>query len=252
MKTLKNLIPFLCCYLLTGLLLSFSQSKDLATQENKFVKQFATLSNSSGDSEKFEKDFRNFLSANPNSLDFSFNKLKNNSFYITTSTDSNFRHYSWDTGQGGSMHFFNEIYQWRVGGKVFVKQVQASEEGDSGEFSSKIYTINIQNKDYYLVVTNSIFSNRDARQSVIAFAINNDKLTPAPIFKTKTKLLSRIDVDFDFFSVVDRPERPLELITFNSKQDTLFIPVVDKDGKVTKRNILYVFNGTSLEFKCIK
>jgi hypothetical protein len=45
MKTLKNLIAFFCCYLLTGLLLSFSQSKDLSTQENKFVKQFSTLSN---------------------------------------------------------------------------------------------------------------------------------------------------------------------------------------------------------------
>ncbi len=252
MKTLKNLIAFFCCYLLTGLLISFSQSKDLSAQENKFVKQFSTLSNGSGDSEKFEKDFTNFLSANPNSLDFSFNKLKNNSFYITTSTDGNFRHYSWDNGQGGSMRFFNEIYQWRVGGKVFVKQVQGSEEGDSGEFSSKIYSINIQNKDYYLVITNSIFSNRDARQSVIAFVINNNQLVQAPIFKTKTKLLSRIDVYFDFFSVVDRPERPIELITFNSKQDTLSIPVVDKDGKVTKRNILYVFNGTVLEFRGIK
>ena len=252
MKTLKNLIAFFCCYLLTGLLISFSQSKDLSAQENKFVKQFSTLSNGSGDSEKFKKDFTNFLSENPNSFDFSFNKLKNNSFYITTSTDGNFRHYSWDNGQGGSMRFFNEIYQWRVGGKVFVKQVQGSEEGDSGEFSSKIYSINIQNKDYYLVITNSIFSNRDARQSVIAFFINNNQLVQAPIFKTKTKLLSRIDVDFDFFSVVDRPERPIELITFNSKQDTLSIPVVDKDGKVTKRNILYVFNGTVLEFRGIK
>jgi hypothetical protein len=57
MKTLKNLIAFFCCYLLTGLLISFSQSKDLSTQENKFEKQFSTLSNGTGDSEKFEKDF---------------------------------------------------------------------------------------------------------------------------------------------------------------------------------------------------
>ena len=252
MKTIKNLIAFFCCFFLTGLVLAFSQSKDLSTQENKFVKQFSTLSNGAGDSEKFKKDFSAFLSANPNTIDFPFNKLKSNSFYITTSTDGNFRHYGWDTGQGGSMRFFNEVYQWRVGEKVFVKQVQGSEEGDSGEFSSKIYSINIQNKDYYLVITNSIFSNRDARQSVIAFFINNNQLVQAPIFKTKTKLLSRIDVDFDFFSVVDRPERPIELITFNSKQDTLSIPVVDKDGKVTKRNILYVFNGTVLEFRGIK
>lgn len=252
MKTLKNLIAFFCCYFLTGLVLAFSQSKDLSTQENKFVKQFSALSNGAGDSEKFKKDFSAFLSANPNTIDFPFNKLKNNSFYVTTSGDGNFRHYGWDTGQGGSMHVFNEIYQWRVGDKVYTKQVQASDEGDNGEFSSKIYTINIQNKDYYLVITNTIFSNRDARQSVVSFVINNTKLTKAPIFKTKTKLLSRIDVDFDFFSVVDRPERPLELITFNTKQNTLYIPVVDKEGKVTSRNILYVFNGNVLEFKGIK
>lgn len=252
MKTNKRTTFCIFSYFILGVLSSFAQSKDLYTQENKFVKRYTTLSNGSGDAAQFGIDFKAFLSANPTTIDFPFNKLKNNSFYLTTSSDGNLRHYAWDTFQGGTMHFFDEIYQWKDGSKVSLKQSKSSAEGSSGEFSSKMYTINIQNKNHYLVVTNSIFSNRNSRQSVIAYVINNGKLVLAPIFKTKTQLLSRIDVDFDFFTVADRPERPLQLITFNDKQDMLLIPVVNENGKVTKRHIMYIFNGSVLEYKGIK
>ena len=112
--------------------------------------------------------------------------------------------------------------------------------------------VNINQQDYYLVITNGIFSTSDMRQSVAAYSISSEgKLNPASIFKTKTMLLNNISVDYDFFSVVNRPERPLKLITFNEKRGVLSIPLV-KGVKVTSKKLVYKLNGNYLEFSGIQ
>ena len=68
------------------------------------------------------------------------------------------------------------------------------------------------------------------------------------IFKTKTKKLNNISVEFDFFSVADRPERPLELISYDEKKKIIYIPVVNNNGKVSNKNILYQLKGGYFEF----
>ena len=67
------------------------------------------------------------------------------------------------------------------------------------------------------------------------------------LFKTKTDLLNEINVYFDFFSVVDRPERPLRLIKYDTDKKIIYIPIVFEKGKVTDRYILYQFNGQYFE-----
>src|SRR4030095_503947 len=73
-------------------------------------------------------------------------------------------------------------------------------------------------------------------------------ITGDKLFKTKRKKLNSINVEFDFFSVVDRPERPLELITYDDKQKIIYIPVVGDEGQVTKKNILYQLKDRYFEF----
>jgi hypothetical protein len=60
-------------------------------------------------------------------------------------------------------------------------------------------------------------------------------------------MTGRISVEFDFFSVVDRPERPLKLIKFDKTKTIIYIPVVYEDGKVTDKFIQYKFNGKYFE-----
>lgn len=227
---------------------AFTQSQYVASHESQFSKLYSRLfsfiqidyDSTTFYSEKFDKEFTNFIKSNPETLSYPFDKLVDSNFcQIKTSSDGNFRMYSWDTWTGGTMHFFKEIYQWKDNGKVFTK-VPAYGRDEVGSFCSKIFTIDINNKPYYLTVTNSIYSTKDAMQSISAFAINDNELDDtAKVFKTKTKKLNRIDVKFDFFSVVDRPERPLELITYHDKQKILSIPLVDKRGNITKKNIFY-------------
>jgi hypothetical protein len=235
----------------------FSQTKDISSQETRFVKVYSSLLKSLGAgndstefySDKFSNDFSSFIKANPATLNHPFKKLIDSNYcFIKTSSDNNFRVYSWDTWTGGTMHFFNEIYQWKDNGKVFTK-VPKHEEGDAGSFCSKIFTVNIKNKVYYLTISNGIYSTKDASQSISVYTIDNDKLIDTvKLFKTKTKRLNRIDVEFDFFSVVERPERPLELITYDDKQKIIYVPVVGDKGRVTNRNIQYQLKDKYFEF----
>ncbi|QMW06171.1 hypothetical protein [Spirosoma foliorum] len=235
---------------------SFAQTKTLAAKENELVSLYAKLK---GDPDQIDKNATRFanelaavLKANPATLTYPFKKLTDKIFCFTqTSADGKFRVYSWDTESGGTMHFFNQIYQWSDNSKVFTKVLKYSEEegGDAGYFCSKIYTVTIKNKNYYLVISNGVYSTKDASQSISVFTIDNEKLNDTvELFKTKTSTLNRIDVGFDFFSVVDRPERPLELITYDDKRKIVYIPVVDDQGKVSKRNILYQLKGSYFEF----
>lgn len=200
-------------------------------------------------SDKFETGFTKLIQNNPATLNYPFKKLVDSNFCdVRTSIDGNFRIYSWDTWTGGTMHIFETIYQWKSNGKVFTK-IPKYDEGEAGSFCSKIFTVNINDRTYYLAVTNGIFSTKDAMQSISAYSIEGSKLVDTvKLFKTKTKKLNSIDVEFDFFSVVDRPERPLELITYDDKQKIIYVPVVGDKGQVTKKNILYQLKGGYFEF----
>jgi hypothetical protein len=102
---------------------------------------------------------------------------------------------------------------------------------------------------YYLPISNGIGSTKDASQSISALTIYNRELVDTVrLFKTKKELLNTIDVFFDFFSVVDRPERPVALVTYNDKQKVIRIPLVKVNGQVTSQNLLYKLEGNYFTF----
>jgi len=139
------------------------------------------------------------------------------------------------------------MYQYRANGKVYSIHMER-EEGDAGMFYSDLFTIKASNKTWYLAISNAIFSTKDIRESISGFSIENGTLNDTlPMFKTKKRLLNSIDVDFDFFSVVDRPERPVKLIKYDPAKKIVYIPVVEENGRVTDRFILYQFKGRYFE-----
>ena len=60
-------------------------------------------------------------------------------------------------------------------------------------------------------------------------------------------MTSMISVEFDFFSVVDRPERPVRVIKYDKSKKIIYIAIVHEDGKVTDKFIQYKFNGNYFE-----
>ena len=189
------------------------------------------------------------LSKNPATLKYPFKMLidSNRAFEIVTSEDSLFRIYTWDTWTGGTMHFYEIIYQFSNKGKVYTEPLEL-EEGDGGAFYSEIFTLKTGTKTYYLAVSNATFSTKDAAQSIEAFSIENSNLNKqVKLVKTAKGMTNRIGFEFDFFSVVDRPERPLKLIKYDKNKKIIYIPIVYEGGKVTDKFIQYKFNGKYFE-----
>ena len=249
-----------CILLLLSFLLvkkNFAQKNDFPSQEIKLIKLYSDILSYSQENydsisyyaERFENELTNFIRNNPATLDYSFKNITDSFVcWVKTSSDKKFRIYSWDTRTGGSRRIFKTIYQWTSNGQVFVHAPQYV-EGDAGSFCSSILTVQIKNQPFYLAITNGVFSNKDMMEEIAAFNIKENKLIDTvALFKTKTKKLNRISLAFDFFSVVDKPKRALNLITYDEKKKIIYIPVVDDNGKVSNRNILYQLKGSYFEF----
>ena len=233
---------------------------DLSLEEDKLLKIHNDISNAMGNvrndsllavsSKRFTDSLTYLIKNNNSTLSYPFEKLqKENALKMATSADKKFRVYSWDNNSGGTMRFFNQIYQFDANGNIMVNESLAS--NDSQAYFSKIYTVqNKNNESIYLVISNSILSSKYSVQHINAYKIGIENLQNTALFKTKTNTLDKISVEYDFFSVVDRPERPVELITFEN--NTLKIALVDDNQNVTSKNLIYEWNGDVFLYKGVK
>jgi len=251
MKQIKILLFFLIP------VFSYSQKQslkkielDLLEASNKLFSFYQPYERDSLD--KYSEQLRiktiEILSKNQATLKYPFQMLiDSNAFEIVTSEDSLFRIYSWDKWTGGTWHFYDIIYQFSSKGTVYTEPL-VLDEGDGGAFYSEIFTLKNGTKTYYLAVSNASFSSKDAVQSIEVFSIENGVLKEnVKLIKTAEGMIGSISVEFDFFSVVDRPERPLKLIKYDKSKKMIYIPVVYEDGKVTNKFIQYKFNGKYFE-----
>lgn len=233
---------------------------DLLTEENKLLKIHHDVSAAMGNmrndsllaisSKQFTDSLAYLIKNNNNTFNYPFEKLqKENALKMATSADKKLRVYSWDNKSGGTMRFFNQMYQFNANGNITVNESLAS--NDAQAYFSKIYTVqNKNNESIYLVISNSILSSKYSVQHINAYKIGSENLQSAAVFKTKTNTLDKISVEYDFFSVVDRPERPVELITFEN--NTLKIALVDDKQNVTSKNLIYEWNGDVFAYKGVK
>lgn len=233
---------------------------DLLTEENKLLKIHHDVSAAMGNmrndsllaisSKQFTDSLAYLIKNNNNTFNYPFEKLqKENALKMATSADKKLRVYSWDNNSGGTMRFFNQMYQFNANGNITVNESLVS--NDAQAYFSKIYTVqNKNNESIYLVISNSILSSKYSVQHINAYKIGSENLQSAAVFKTKTNTLDKISVEYDFFSVVDRPERPVELITFEN--NTLKIALVDDKQNVTSKNLIYEWNGDVFAYKGVK
>ncbi len=170
---------------------------------------------------------------------------------VVTSEDGKFRIYSWDTEDGGTMHDFSRVYQYQgTDGKIYSKTDEPEAEYDSGSFVYSIFTHDTKAGKVYSVCSTAILSNIDSYQSIGLYKIEGSELKDKiKLFKTKEGLTDSIGFEYDFFSVVNRKERPIKLILYDKATKTIKIPIVIQDkkfslGRVTDKFINYKFDGT--------
>ena len=249
------------------LLLSVSSfGQDLAALEHNLLAKFQRIRywhSFSSDDDKinsidslekanltFQKALLPFTGREPATLSYVFQQLQDSGLTIATSADHRFRIYSWDTEEGGTMHFFSSVYQYQTEQGVFSKTFQDSaDEGDPGAWSTPVYTLRLPTKTYYLAINHTIFSNLDIHQAIQAFSIDKRALNDSVrLFKTKTGLKNKISFDFNFFSAMkDHEERPIQLITFDPVKKEVHIPIVLENGSVTRKFLSYRWTGTCFE-----
>lgn len=260
-KLMKNIFKFKIVLLLVILFSVSGFGQTPVTVEKELVSLYAKVNENSA--YKSDTDYDLLQKANDNfkakmlestkiaaTLKHNFSEL-GKEITITTSEDGKFRAYSWDRLDGGTMHFFETVYQFQgTDGKVYSQSVE-TEEGNAGGYVKDIFSVNTKQGSVYLVVNAAIGSTQDRYEGVGLFKIVGNKLDDkVKLFKTKSGLTNSIGFGYNFFSVVDRKERPPELILYDKKTKILKIPVVIEDkefmnGKVTNRFINYKFNGTN-------
>jgi hypothetical protein len=164
-------------------ILCFSISAQTQQQiEQELVKFYAKVNENSG----YKSDTDNELLAKAND-DFKANVLKytkvastlkykfgelGKEVTITTSEDGKFRAYSWDRLDGGTMHFFETVYQFQgKDGKVYSQSVE-TEEGNAEGFVKDIFSVETKSGNVYLVVKTAIGSTQDRYEGVGLFRID--------------------------------------------------------------------------------
>lgn len=183
-------------------------------------------------------------------LKYLFPKLKETMF-IATSKDGKFRIYSWDLESGGTMHDYDRVIQYTgANGKVKAWSDGEGEFDGGGAFYTDVYQIASARGPIYLLASTSRASSSLTGATLRAMrVVGNDLDTAAKVIKTASGVTNDVSFAYDFFSVVDRPERPIRLFTFNEARKEFRFPIVIEDektpqGRVTERFITYRFNGT--------
>ncbi len=186
------------------------------------------------------------------SMQCNFNQSKQQGLITLSSKDNKFRVYSWDIHTGGTMHNYAGFYQFVDDDNIHTQNMQARSTNDPlHQFPNAIFTANLDEEMgkhvYYLLVSTGVYSNIDTSQNLQILAIKDKKIIYPAIISAST-LTSFLGFAYDFFSVVDRPERPIQLFKYDDKTKTIRFPVVVEDpkfpsGKVTDKKIEYRFDG---------
>jgi len=129
MKHLKPFVLIYCCFFCFStyaqspkkieedLLKSFKKIHYWNEQRGKDT-SLTWVNNLEEANEVFGSKLKNYTGKFPFTLRYPFRSLKKEHLDIISSADGLFRIYSWDTWQGGTMHDFENVLQYKSGGKV--------------------------------------------------------------------------------------------------------------------------------------
>jgi len=195
----------------------------------------------------FGKKLKYYTSKYPFTLRQTYGPLKKEYLGVISSTDGLFRIYSWDRLSGGTMHFYENVIQYKFQSKTnsILNADTSGGEGDYVYDYSNVYTLKVGDKTYYLAIYNGVFSTRVMDKGLQIFSIENGKLNnDTKLIKTTSGLHGRLYYEYDLGPIID--ESIDDNVHYDPNLKTISIPVIDGD-KVTKGRIKYKFTGTYFE-----
>jgi hypothetical protein len=256
MKYLNLLLLFFGCLLSANLLAQTPMQieDDLLKSFNRIDHWYQKTNNttyvaSASDSlfqanDAFARKLEHYGGKFSSTLTYPFNLLKKD-LDIPTSSNGLFRIYSWDTETGGTQHFFENVFQYKSGTKTTAEIDTLKSEGYANY--QKIYTLKVNGKSYYLAIYLFIESSKYAGNGIHVYTIKNGELISPNLIKTHSGLHNDLSYEYDFGSVVDVDYEKRPRPYFDEKTKIIYLPLVDGNGQMTKRFILYKFTGQYFE-----
>jgi hypothetical protein len=200
---------------------------------------------------EFEHQLLQCTRNNPESLQDRFPELAQLGLDVITSPDGNLRIYSWDTQDGGTMHNFRNLFQYRTNGKTFSRSFdieKTDENRDSGCAYFEINEVVSQGRKFYLASSYSVYSTAGSGHAIEVFTIDGDVLDDeAVLIKTQSGIKSHLFYSID---LSDSANADVELddytdlrIQYDTKTKTIILPLINENGGLTKKKIKYRFDG---------
>ena len=229
----------------TDLLKSFSRIQYWNTKRYESNDYHAEFEDSLNNANKhFAKKLKYYAEHYPATIMQDFISLKKARLDIETSDDNLFRIYSWDTEEGGTMHSFENVFQYKFGNRM-IAVLDSAKEGDYCDTYIKVLTVKSHSQSYYIANTLFIESSRYYSEGIQVFAIANGKLNKHfKAIKTKSGMHSEVSYEYDLSSVNNMNKIPN--IIFDDTQ-TIKLPIVDIKGRFTGGYITYKFTGKYFE-----
>jgi len=191
-------------------------------------------------SDMFSDKFNQYLKNEQTSFSCSFKQLsKETSVRIVKTSDNLLRIYSWNTWLGGTMHNYRNVFQFVSDGKVYTKSFDYG-DGDMGTLYTKVYSVKVKDKICFLAVSLGTIASSDYYRNIRVYSINNnDLIDSVRLIKTQSGLCNSIGLEFRGGEDND--------IKYDDVKKIICIPVVLKNGLMTKRYIKYKFTGQYFE-----
>ncbi|WP_413669512.1 hypothetical protein ACEN9X_05870 [Mucilaginibacter sp. Mucisp86] len=197
--------------------------------------------------ESFANKLKKYTAKCAFTINMHFNSLVKERVSIVTSADGLFRIYSWNTQLGGTMHVHKNLFQYKTSYGIR-SDFSSYKEVDGESIYLKLYTVKTNYKTYYLGISMAVLWSGYTADFINAFAIENKKLNDKlKIIKTEGGLENGLSAQYDCTSLVNRNVKEVPYLSFNLKTQTIHLPLILTDGKITGKYVNYKFNGQYFE-----
>jgi len=245
-------IVFAIIFLLLSSCLSAQDIKTIEAQlKESFLKiDFKNEKSLVKSNEDFEKLLLKFTSSNPETMSYDFKDLTSCGLTIATSEDSMFRIYSWDTRSGGTMHFFENVFQFKSGQNIISRkflQNKDEDHPDPGCFYYQINDIIVGNRKFYIAQSQSILSTSLFAYRIQFFSVKGSRLfDDNRMIKTRSGFRNDLKYEVDLTNTLYSEDNEINSgysIIYDKQTKTIMLPVVLEGGKINGKKIIYQFNG---------
>ncbi|WP_461449931.1 hypothetical protein [Mucilaginibacter sp.] len=187
----------------------------------------------------FETKLKYYLQNDPASADLFLKQVG------ATTDDGVLTAFSWDTGMGGTEKYFENILEYKSGGKLEYAIDTVKSENEYSYAFDGLYTLKIGGESYYLIRYYGVFDLYAEGEGIRIVAIENGKLIDkARIIKTKRGLTYKLYYNYNLGQSNNPGDITLE---YDPKLKTITFPIINGNGQITDNSITYKFTGQYFE-----